>query len=753
MHNVLPRFEVVLLGVGHTNAHVLRQWRMAPLADARLTCVSNFPVVTYSGMLPGVLAGQYPPRRMEIDLVRLCAAAGARLIVGDVTGLDVEQRRLLFADRPPLAFDVLSIGIGSTPSRAKVTIEGDAVLPIKPMQTFLARLERRLCERHALRGPQPLRVAIVGGGAGGIEIAFCLPARIEKLLGERPWELTLVNAHRDVASGVAEKTERRIRHKLEQRGARLILGRRVTRVTDDGLTLDDGQQLPADLILWATTAAAPPLLGKLDLPTDDEGFLLTQATLQTVAGAPIFAVGDTGALQDHPLPKSGVYAVRQGPVLWENLQRLLAGRPLQPYKPQRGFMKLLNTGDGRALGDWKGRTFEGRWVWKLKDRIDGRFMDMYQDYRPMERREPPPKADAPLTMRCAGCGGKVGGQVLSRVLQQLEIPPSAHVLLGLEAPDDAALVQPPGGRPLAVTTDFFAAPLDDLYTTGRIAALNAASDAFVFGARPLAALALATLPPGPANRQEEALYELLAGGLDEFRRMNATLVGGHTIEGPEFTIGYTVLADAGASPRRGKGGLRAGDRLILTKPLGTGVLLAAHRQALCSAKWMQELLKSMLLSNADAASLLDEFDIAAVTDVTGFGLAGHLLEMLHAGDRSQPEEQRVGVTSACGFVVELQLSAIPLLAGAAALLASGVESTLAPANRAAETEIDAPPRLYATPQYAALFDPQTSGGLLLAVAEQHAAAVLARLTEQSDVPAAIIGRVVEERTTRLLQLR
>jgi NADH dehydrogenase FAD-containing subunit len=151
----LPSRDIVLLGLGHTNAHVLRMWRMQPIPDTRLTCVSNFPTVTYSGMLPGVLAGQYPPERMEIDLVRLCAAAGARLIVADVSGLDVPQRKLLFTNRAPIPFDVLSIGIGSISQFNGVSVEDDSVLTIKPMQTFLARLTDGLQRVAAL----PCRVA------------------------------------------------------------------------------------------------------------------------------------------------------------------------------------------------------------------------------------------------------------------------------------------------------------------------------------------------------------------------------------------------------------------------------------------------------------------------------------------------------------------------------------------------------------------------------------------------------------------
>src|SRR2546423_12371417 len=170
----LPEHDVVLLGVGHTNAHVLRMWRMEPIRRARLTCVSNLPVSTYSGMLPAVLAGQYAPAAMEIDLVRLCAAAGARLVVGNVVGLDRERRRLLFSERPPLPFDVLSIGIGSVPSRDGLQAADETLLPIKPMQTFLPRLEGGVRAATETAKGQALQIVLVGGGVGGLGITFLL---------------------------------------------------------------------------------------------------------------------------------------------------------------------------------------------------------------------------------------------------------------------------------------------------------------------------------------------------------------------------------------------------------------------------------------------------------------------------------------------------------------------------------------------------------------------------------------------------
>lgn len=562
---------------------------MAPIPDARLTCVSNAPVSTYSGMLPGVLAGQYPRERMELDLVRLCAAAGARLILGDVTGLDVIGRELLFEDRPPLPFDVLSIGIGSVPSTEGLEIGGEDILTIKPMPTFLDRLELRLRVVSRRVTGRPLRLAMVGGGAGGVEIALCLAPFLKRTLGDLPSGITLIQSGERLAAGVHPRTNDLVQRRLVNRGISVHLGRRVRRVHTGFITLCDGGQIEADIVIWSTRAAAPSVLGTLGLPVDERGFLLTRPTLQVDAEAPIFVVGDSGTIAGSATSKAGVFAVRQGPVLWRNIARHLEGRTLDTYRPQIAFLKLLNTGDRRAIGECRGLSFEGRWCRRLKDFIDGRFMDKYQDYTMMPEGRTRPST-SPTGMRCTGCGGKIGGATLSRVLQRLDRSDGAGVIVGLDAPDDAAIVRPPDGQRLALTVDFFAAPLEDAFLVGRIAALHAASDAFAMNAMPLWAMAMTTVPYGAPRAQERLLFESLSGSLREFGRVGVSLVGGHTIEGPQFTVGFSVVATAAPGPLRIKGGFRKEDRLVLTKPIGTGILLAAHARALCKAAWMEGLL-------------------------------------------------------------------------------------------------------------------------------------------------------------------
>ncbi|HEV3339897.1 MAG TPA: selenide, water dikinase SelD, partial [Pirellulales bacterium] len=686
------------------------------------------------------LAGLYPPGRLEIDLVRLCAAAGARLLRTEVSGLDLERRQLLCPDRPAIPFDVLSIGIGSVPKGAGRQSDA-AVVPIKPMQDFIQRLDERLQVLDGRTNARPIEMAVVGGGAGGVEIACCLPAHLERHWPNLRFRLTLVDRGREILPGASAGVIRLARRVLDERGVELLLGRGAQRVSQGGLLFDDGSSRAVDLAVWAAGAAAPPLLAQLGLPCDEEGFLLTRPTLQTVADAPIFVVGDSGSCPEQPRPKAGVYAVRQGPILWENIQRMLRRHPLAEYRAQKGFLSLLATGDRRAILSYKGFAARAAWCWKLKDYIDGRFMDKYQDYRPRTMPAPaaPPRSAVP---RCAGCGGKVGSSVLSKVLARLDVPASEHVLVGLEAPDDAAVLRPVDGRPIIATVDFFTAFVDDPYLVGRVAALNAMSDVFALGGQPLAALAMVTIPPGRLHQQEQLLYELLAGGLRELRAAGATLVGGHTIEADQLTIGYTLLGDTTATPTRLKGGLRPGDKLLLTKPLGSGILLAAHMRAACRAAWMDPLSAALLASNEPAGRLAADFDVGGMTDVTGFGLAGHLLEMLRASQVS----------------ADLDLSTLPLLPGVPELVSQGIESTLAPSNRSVEADIEwtcgardgnrAPSDAAIDARVSVLFDPQTSGGLLIGLRPADVEPFLAQLSADATLRCAVIGEVAELRSAQ-----
>lgn len=713
----------MLLGIGHTNAYVLRKWGMSPIADTDLTCISDNGIATYSGMLPAVLAGQVPPEEMEIDLVRLCSSIGSRLITDEVTGLDTEHQLVHFANRPSIPFDVLSIGIGSVPSVEGVDIEGDSLLKIKPMQTFLQRLNSAILaatERVSARNedsPSTLKIVVAGSGVAGLEIAFCLPDFVRKNTSV-PFSLHVVTRSNEILDGVIPSMRERVHAELQKREIPVTTGKTILRVDNQGVHLNDGSLIEADLVIWATGASHPELVSKLGLPRDSRGFLATDNRLRSTSSLPIFAVGDTGTIVTERLPKAGVYAVRQGPILWENIKAQLAREPLTPYEPQRSFLKLLNTGDGNAIGEWKGFSFQGRMAMMLKQRIDSRFMKMYRVMDTMAGNAEP--------MQCKGCGCKLGGEVLEGALTSTQ-GMTASALINPDQLDDAATIETSAGQ-IVASTDFFSSPFSDPYLAGRVIALHSASDLVAMGANVKAALANVVIPKGEPRSQRQALNELLEGARLEFEAMGAKIVGGHTIVGPRWEVGFTVIGEPLAEALLRKQNLKAGDVLYVTKPLGIGVLSAAHMRSQCRARDYESLIATMLQRQHKIGEIAAELGINAGTDITGFGLGGHLVEMLKASQKS----------------AAVELSKLPLLPGAAEAINSGIESTLAPDNRYIECLIDVSPAHNSTPEYKMLFDPQTSGGLLLGVAPSLAATFENAVRSAGSGGAIPIGKVTDK---------
>jgi len=329
-------------------------------------------------------------------------------------------------------------------------------------------------------------------------------------------------------------------------------------------------------------------------------------------------------------------------------------------------------------------------------------------------------------MRCGGCGSKISGDVLSAVLKRLDLPDDPRLVLGVRAGEDAAAhrVNPElygGGDGLVEvqTVDYFKAFVDDPFLFGRLAAQHAVSDLYAMNARPFSALAIATLPYARGPIQEAQLFELLSGAVATFREAGVVLTGGHTTEGHELALGFAVTGFGNEAQLFRKAGLKPGDALILTKPLGTGALLAAWMRGRCRADWFTPMVESMLRSNRAAADVLRDAGVTACTDVTGFGLAGHLLEMLDASRAA----------------VRLDAASVPLLAGFSDVVSEGIVSSLQRDNAKVACRVSG-----AAPEW--LFDPQTSGGLLTGAPRDIAADVLRRLHEAGCTNAAIIGEVL-----------
>jgi selenide, water dikinase len=699
--------NLVLVGGGHAHVHVLKRFGMRPAPGVRVTLIARDVETPYSGMLPGYVAGHYAFDECHIDLMRLARFAGARLVHDQAVGLDRARREVLCRDHPPIRYDVVSLDIGVAPRNDDVPGAAARTIAVKPIDGFARRWEALLERARSLQG---LRLAVVGGGAGGVELALAAQHRLARLLRTPP-EMTLV-----ARDGLLPSHGRRARAKfvriLAGCGIRVVGGDAVVAVEPGRLMLASGATVEFDEALWVTEAAAAPWLAETSLARDSSGFVETDEYLRSINDDAVFAAGDIAAMRGHPREKSGVYAVRAGPPLAENLRRALAGRPLRRAVPQRRALALIGTGDAYAVASRGAFAAEGVVWWRLKQWIDRRWMRGYTEL--------PAMAAEAGEMRCGGCAAKVPADVLGRVLARLAPAGSDGVEIG--PGDDAALVSFPGAPPLLQTVDFFRALVDDPYLFGRIAATHALGDIYAMGGVPETALAIATMPPARPAITEHDLFHMLKGGSDVLEAAGAALIGGHSAESAELGLGFAVTGRTRPGRLLRKGGLRLGDRLILTKPLGTGAILAAEMRGLARARVVEGAITAMLRSAGAASAIFATQRASACTDVTGFGLLGHLLEML----------------SASGVDARLDPDAIPALDGALDIIAAGVTSSMHLGNLSALGSLaDADP---ASPLAALLIDPQTAGGLLAGLAPRRVEACLGQLRD-AGYRAAVIGVV------------
>lgn len=742
----------MLVGGGHSQVVALRYFAMHPLPGVRVTLICTDAHTPYSGMLPGYVAGHYAYDDVHIDLCRLCAATGARFIQAEVTGLDREARTVQLRGRPDIDYDVVSINTGSTP-QMRAPGAAEYAVPVKPITGFNQRW-LQLLDKVA-QATRPLTIAIVGGGAGGVELCLAMQYRLRAETKAAGRADMAPQFHLFTSDGLLPThnpgVQKRFAKVLAERGVQVHLQTPVAEVQAGRLRSAQGEWFEADEVLWVTQAGGGAWLQGTGLALTENRCIRLYDTLQSITDPRVFAAGDVAAMENFTLEKAGVFAVRMGMPLAINLQRAVQGLPLQPYRPQRRWLALISTGDRYAVASRGALSFAGAWVWRWKDWIDRRFMQRFsvQGVEGLAGLSGMPpagssnlaiqlsadeaqQAQAAVAMRCGGCGAKVGASVLSRALQNLWVPPNPDVLLGLDSPDDAAVVRVPPGKALVHSVDFFRAFVDDPYIFGRIAANHALGDLFAMGAQPHTATAIATVPPGVDRQVEATLRQMMQGAVEVLNAAGCTLIGGHSGEGAELALGFAVngLVDVDDQGQMTgvlrKGGMQPGDVLLLTKPLGTGALFAAHGRAAARGRWVQAALQSMAQSNQAAAHTLCRFGATACTDLTGFGLIGHTVEM------ARPS----------GVQVVLDAAALPLLDGALECVQQGLLSSLHSANARQHHGVQNADAAIAHPLWPLLVDPQTAGGLLASVPATAAQACLQALHAQGYAQACILGRVV-----------
>ena len=657
---------LLLAGGGHSHALLLKRWAMQPQQRPQrsITLVNRSSTALYSGMVPGLIAGIYQRDELAIDLRQLCNRAGVAFLEADICGINLQEQRLCLRGRPSLGFELLSLNVGA------VSKPSERGMPIKPLEPALAFLEAQ----NPLDS-EPLRV--VGAGSAGLEVVLALRRRWP----QRPLELQ------------------------QRRGQLDRLVQQTLQHAEIALVNEDSPSRGAALL--CTGSRGPDWLEQAGLPVDPKGRIRTDRCLRVEGHSTIFASGDCAVISTAPRAASGVWAVRAAEPLAVNLEAMCRNEPLRPWHPQRQALQLIGTGRDTAWARWRNwRLGPSTLLWTLKQRIDRAFMDGFQ---------PPASMAGEAAMACRGCAAKLPAEPLSAALNR--------VGLGGRPEDAAVLPEAPG---ILQSVDGFPALVSDPWLNGRLTALHACSDLWACGAKVTSARAVLPLPMLPLTDQLDLLVPALAGIRSALDEQDAALIGGHTLESrsaapmPASLGVQTSLTVNGSSNRTPwlKSGLQPGDALLISRPLGSGVLFAGSMSGATTAADLDTALAVMTQSQHTLLTKLEPLRhaIHACTDITGFGLLGHLSEMLP----NEPE-----------LTIALDGDAIPAYPGAMSLFERGVASARAPSNPSARRWMEGPVRLQHPPSAALLellVDPQTCGPLLLACTIDAAA----KLTQEGD---------------------
>ncbi len=728
--------DVVLLGGGHTHVIVIRKWAMNPIAGVRLTLVSRDALTPYSGMLPGLVAGHYTVEQSHIDLTRLCRWAGVRFIEDEASGIEPEKNEIEFEQRPSIGYDILSIDTGGAPRLDNVKGAAEHSVPVKPVHRFYEHWLQ--IESNATASEQGLDIGIVGAGAGGFEIMLAMQHKLAGTANGGKSQLHKFHwiIRDQVLSGYPDRVKDIALRVCEQRNIECHHGFNVTEVEAGQIRGANDEVLHLNEVLWCTEAMAPEWPAKSGLQCDKNGFIEVNDSLQSLSHCNVFAAGDVALQINHPRPRAGVFAVRQGPVLFNNLQRAVCNRRLRIYQPQKKFLTLLSKGGKTAIGNKGPLSVAGKWVWRWKDWIDLRFMHRFNrlpkmpdiQKRTLSREfavELHGDSNADL-MRCGGCGAKIPWDLVSKILSRQEIFHHPDQITGVSKFDDVAMIKPEAPV-IAQSVDQIRSFLEDPWIFSRIATVHALSDLYAAAAMPQSAMLLASLPHMHSTVTSRDLEQILAGVVYELNQAGCELSGGHTSEAAELSLGMVVngyMHQVGSDVTKQ---VDPGDKIIITKALGVGVIMAADMRARSTGQVVQGAIRSMLVSNALAAKILRQNNASCMTDITGFGLIGHLHGLL----------QRAGVGS------ELILEQVPLLDGAQDLSVMGFRSSLYSANlRFADFVIQSESVQQAS-AYPLLFDPQTSGGLIAAVPGENVQNCIDQLHAGGHQDATVVGTIIK----------
>ncbi len=701
--------QLVLIGGGHANVQILKKLCMNNIKGLHTILISEHFEAIYSGMTPGFIHKDFSIDEISIDLQRLCFNAGATFIKDKVIKLDANLKELHLQNFPSVNYDLLSINTGSISNTKKINIENSSkCFFVKPISSLVKNLN----QIDQIVKNNKNKIVIIGGGVASYELAFSLKRRYESF-----FEITILGKKILKEKNLNKKTKNDLKRIAENLNIRECQGE-VISITEKYLTLNNGKKIDCDLSLISTGASIESWLLESNLTKDEKGFIKVNENLLSINHKNIFVTGDACSIENKPKPKSGVMAVRQGETLKENIFLKLTGKNLIKFKPQKNWLYLIGTYKNYALLNYFFLSFHSQWCWRLKVWIDRKFINNFKftnNLRMAKRNFELENFKNPL-MYCQGCGSKVSKNTLINYIKKN----SDNIYL-----EDSSIVNNQSLQILQTIdhTKLFSSlnPFD----FGKISYLHSQNDILAAGGE-VKSLSVSLGVPFSENSVERFYLEYFMEGIKHEADKNGCIISsGHSYQSKE--PGITLTLNGEIKSNVSKNSAKVGDLIYLSKPLGTGYLLAAYfnNSDMLSGNDFEKILDNLKKENFFAVNSARNSDSQTMTDISGFGLSSHLIDICLSSNLSS----------------ELILTPDILINTNIDLLRMFQSTSFENNHNSSRGYIKISEN---HPLKNILFDPQTNGPMLIAINKQNQKKFENCFSNKTDIKPILIGRFIDQ---------
>lgn len=692
--------DLVLIGGGHSHLSVLMKLSKKPLNGNRITLITNEIDTPYSGMIPGYIEGIYSWRDSHIDLYRLCLKLNVRFIHAEVERVSAYEKEIYFKDRPKIKFDVLSINTGIQSNNREIKGAAKYCLPVKPISKLTNNFLNKITNFKS--------IAFIGGGAGSVELALAIKKRFLNI--NQDIKITIITGKRGLLSTFPQKTKLTSLKTLEKFKIDIIEYKRVLEVKPKQIILSDKSILKIDKAILSTNSMTPKWLAKSDILLTKDNYILVNKSFQTNYKY-VFASGDVIDFNNQNLKKAGVFAVRSGKPLAINIRKFILGKKLVEYKFNKNYLALIGTSKRSAIATKYNLTFNSRFFFYLKKYIDQNFIKKFSDFRIRKKftldalktdvlnifvKHKEKITDENDIMQCKGCAAKVPLNALKQALPKDIVSTS----------EDAVSV--PGQPELYQTVDMISSIITDPFLLGKIAANHSISDMVSVNSKITSAMMILQLPLSKTEINSRDLEQVLLGANEIFKTIDCPLIGGHTMIGKDKDpiIGFSILGQKQKKIKivKNRRKIKTKDLLILTEKIGSGLIFAGINNYLIDSYFQIDVIKQMIKGNLNFGKISNQLNILSMTDITGFGLANHLLNLI------KRDNSKTGLT--------IYPNKIPLFEGVNECLNKDIKSSLFKSNYdIAQKDI-----IYKRDKSKLdniLYDPQTVGGIAFIIPQEE----------------------------------